>query len=313
MSFSTTVKEEISRHIGSARHCQLAELSAMFYFCGNFEQKNGMIAKIFLIFENELSALKGFTLLKKTFNIYSGHEFSDVVEKEGSTFKLSYVEEAFSENKSDENIKGKAVTPQIIYDALLSHTTIQKACCRRAFLRGAYLCGGSVSDPEKSYHLEIVCKQQDIADKLIDILSTFDIKAKIVERGKYYVVYIKESAAIVTALNVIEAPVAMMEMENAIILKDMRNSINRRNNCDTANIIKTASAAAKQIEDIKIVMASKEYKVLSDSLKELCELRLENSEASLKELGEMLNPPLGKSGVNHRLRKITELAEQIRS
>lgn len=313
MSFSTTVKEEISRHIGSARHCQLAELSAMFYFCGNFEQKNGMIAKIFLIFENELSALKGFTLLKKTFNIYSGHEFSDVVEKEGSTFKLSYVEEAFSENKSDENTKGKTVTPQIIYDALLSHTTIQKACCRRAFLRGAYLCGGSVSDPEKSYHLEIVCKQQDIADKLIDILSTFDIKAKIVERGKYYVVYIKESAAIVTALNVIEAPVAMMEMENAIILKDMRNSINRRNNCDTANIIKTASAAAKQIEDIKIVMASKEYKVLSDSLKELCELRLENSEASLKELGEMLNPPLGKSGVNHRLRKITELAEQIRS
>lgn len=313
MSFSTTVKEEISRHIGSARHCQLAELSAMFYFCGNFEQKNGMIDKIFLIFENELSALKGFTLLKKTFNIYSGHEFSDVVEREGSTLKLSYVEDAFSENKSDENTKGKAVTPQIIYDALLSHTTIQKACCRRAFLRGAYLCGGSVSDPEKSYHLEIVCKQQDIADKLIDILATFDIKAKIVERGKYYVVYIKESAAIVTALNVIEAPVAMMEMENAIILKDMRNSINRRNNCDTANIIKTASAAAKQIEDIKIVMASKEYKVLSDSLKELCELRLENSEASLKELGEMLNPPLGKSGVNHRLRKITELAEQIRS
>lgn len=313
MSFSTTVKEEISRHIGSARHCQLAELSAMFYFCGNFEQKNGMIDKIFLIFENELSALKGFTLLKKTFNIYSGHEFSDVVEREGSTLKLSYVEDAFSENKSNENTKGKAVTPQIIYDALLSHTTIQKACCRRAFLRGAYLCGGSVSDPEKSYHLEIVCKQQDIADKLIDILATFDIKAKIVERGKYYVVYIKESAAIVTALNVIEAPVAMMEMENAIILKDMRNSINRRNNCDTANIIKTASAAAKQIEDIKIVMASKEYKVLSDSLKELCELRLENSEASLKELGEMLNPPLGKSGVNHRLRKITELAEQIRS
>ncbi len=309
MSFSQTIKEEVSKHIGSARHCQLAELSAMFYFCGNFEQKKGKIVRIFLIFENELSALKGFTLLKKTFNIYSCRDFKDVVEREGSIFKLSYEEDVSSDIEASSN--GRTVTPQNIYDALLSHTITQKACCRRAFLRGAYLCGGSVSDPEKSYHLEIVCKQSDIATQIIDIFSTFDVKAKIVERGKYIVVYVKESASIVTALNVIEAPVAMMEMENAIILKDVRNSINRRNNCDTANIIKTASAAVKQIEDIKIVMASKEYKGLSDSLKELCELRLENSEASLKELGEMLNPPLGKSGVNHRLRKITELADSI--
>lgn len=312
MSFSATIKEEILKHTGSARHCQLAELSAMFSFCGNYEQKNGKITKIFLFFENELSALKGFTLLRKTFNIYSCCDFSDVIEKEGNSFKLSCVESTKTKEDPVLNQNGRVVTPQIIYEALSSHNNIQKACCRRAFLRGAYLCGGSVSDPEKSYHLEIVCKQSDVAEKIIDIFSTFDVKAKMVERGKYFVVYIKESAAIATTLNIIEAPVAMMEMENAIIYKDMRNSINRRNNCDTANIIKTASAAAKQIEDIKIVMASKEYKGLSDSLKELCELRLEYTEAPLKELGEMLNPPLGKSGVNHRLRKITALADRLR-
>ena len=128
---------------------------------------------------------------------------------------------------------------------------------------------------------------------------------------KNYILYIKESSQIVDTLNIIEAPVALMEYENAIILKDMRNSINRRNNCDTANISKTVSAAVKQIEEIQFLLNTEEFKKLPETVKEVARVRLEYPEASLKELGEYLSPPLGKSGVNHRLRKLSEMAERL--
>lgn len=295
MSFSSIVKEELSKKISGARHCQIAELAAIYSFCGSFVQKNKENSYIFFNFENVLVANKCFTLMKKAFTIYSGCDFVN---------QIAYDEKSLTISVNDKELCGK------IQDALESFSVTERTCCRRAYLRGAYLCGGSTTDPGKSYHLEIVCKNKKSADKIIELFETFDVDAKLVERGRYYIVYIKDSNKIVLALNVFEAPVALMEYENTIIMKEMRNSINRQNNCDVANLNKTVSAAQSVISDIKQLMGTAEYENLPDNIKEVAMLRVEYPDASLKELGEMLTPPLGKSGVNHRLRKLSEMARK---
>lgn len=295
MSFSSIVKEELSKKISGARHCQIAELAAIYSFCGSFVQKNKENSYIFFNFENVLVANKCFTLMKKAFTIYSGCDFVN---------QIAYDEKSLTISVNDKELYEK------IQDALESFSVTERTCCRRAYLRGAYLCGGSTTDPGKSYHLEIVCKNKKSADKIIELFETFDVDAKLVERGRYYIVYIKDSNKIVLALNVFEAPVALMEYENTIIMKEMRNSINRQNNCDVANLNKTVSAAQSVISDIKQLMGTAEYENLPDNIKEVAMLRVEYPDASLKELGEMLTPPLGKSGVNHRLRKLSEMARK---
>ena len=189
---------------------------------------------------------------------------------------------------------------------------IQRECCKRAFIRGAFLAAGSISAPEKFYHFEIVCATDKKAKQLQEIIQNFNIDAKIVERKKHFVVYIKEGSGIVDILNVMEAHIALMELENVRILKEVRNSVNRKVNCETANLNKTISAAVKQIEDIEYIRDNYGLSKLSESLEEMARLRLDNPDASLKELGDMLSPPVGKSGVNHRLRKICEIAEDLR-
>lgn len=170
-----------------------------------------------------------------------------------------------------------------------------------------------MSNPEKGYHLEFVCNDTQQAEQLVDTLACYEIHAKIVVRKKYQVVYIKESEEIVALLNVIGAHIALMNLENLRILKDMRNSINRKVNCEAANITKTVNAAAKQIDDIEYIKVHYGFDNLADNLRQVAELRLEYPDATLKELGGYLNPTVGKSGVNHRLRKLSELAEKLRN
>jgi hypothetical protein len=167
-----------------------------------------------------------------------------------------------------------------------------------------------MSNPQKGYHLEFVCASLEQANQLVDTLLIFDIKAKIVQRKKYQVVYIKESEEIVELLNVIGAHISLMNLENLRILKDMRNSINRRVNCEAANITKTVNAATKQIDDIEYIKEHYGFENLTENLREMAILRLELPEATLSELGQNLN--IGKSGVNHRLRKLSELADSLR-
>ena len=171
---------------------------------------------------------------------------------------------------------------------------------------------GSISTPEKFYHFEIVCNSYDKAVQLCELIATFQIEAKIVERKKHFVVYIKDGSGIVDILNVMEAHVALMNLENVRILKEMRNSVNRKVNCETANLNKTVAAAVKQIEDISYIRDTVGLSYLPDALRQLAEIRLENPDVSLKELGTLLDTPVGKSGVNHRLRKISEIAENLR-
>lgn len=287
MSFSADVKEELTKHISSARHCQIAELAAMMHFAGQFgETKDGGLIVGFQT-ENQAVLRKGFTLWKKTYNI--------------DTVTMLY-----------EGDKQNILTKFGNLSEPVSPLLIKNTCCRRAFLRGAYLCIGSMSDPEKSYHLEFVCTRLEQAEQLQEIMAGFDIDARIVRRKKYYVVYVKEGSCIVELLRVMEAHVSLMNFENLRILKEMRNSINRRVNCEAANITKTVNAASKQVEDIMLIRDYGGLEQLPDNLREMAEVRLEFPDATLKELGEYLNPPVGKSGVNHRLRKLSEFAERIR-
>lgn len=184
---------------------------------------------------------------------------------------------------------------------------------KRRLLREAFLQSGSISDPEKFYHLEIVLPSEEQAQQIQAMMEEFALDGKIVERKGHYVVYLKEGAQIADMLRVMEASLALMEFENIRIVKEMRNSINRQVNCEAANLGKTISAAVKQVEDIKFISSKVGLENLPEGLAETARKRLEYPEATLKELGELMEPPLGKSGVNHRLKKLSELAESLGS
>ncbi len=198
-------------------------------------------------------------------------------------------------------------------DETVSALLLKNTCCRRAYLRGMYLAVGSMSDPQRGYHMEFVCTGETQAAQLREILQDFEIHAgETIRKGKH-VVYLKESESIAEILNIIGAHRALMEIENLRIVKDLRSTANRRVNCDSANIQKALSAAKRQIEDIRYLKEHGGFENLTKQLREIAEVRLENPEATLIEISEMLDPPVGKSGVNHRLRKLSELADELRS
>ncbi|MDO4938702.1 MAG: DNA-binding protein WhiA [Lachnospiraceae bacterium] len=195
----------------------------------------------------------------------------------------------------------------------INEKILERRCCKRTFLREIFLIAGTMSDPEKSYHFEINCPSRAKAEFIRDLINRFEgMDAKIVTRGRSYVTYLKGSDQIVDMLGIMEASKAYMELENVRIMKSVRNSVNRRINCETANIGKTVSASKKQLDDIALIKEKTGLNELPSGLAEMAEVRLKYPDAALTELGQYLNPPIGKSGVNHRLRKLSEIAGQLR-
>lgn len=190
--------------------------------------------------------------------------------------------------------------------------TIADRLYKRSYIRGCFLATGSISDPDKSYHLEISFPNNMLADEFINFLKDFDIESRQIIRKGYYLAYLKEGQEIVDFLNVVGAHSSLMELENIRILKDMRNQVNRIVNCETANLEKTVNAAYRQVENIKYISEHIGLENLPKNLYEIALLRLENPDASLLELGKLLTPPLSKSGINHRLRKLDKIAEDLR-
>lgn len=309
MSFSGEVKEELSRQFQKSRHCQIAELAAILGFAGKLEADSAL--RVYT--ENISLARKYFMLMKKTF-----HAELKIAVRQGGYLQKSRIFVISLTDRQEVNKVLQAVKWQdesgrdIRGKELADGRLIQNGCCRRAFIRGAFLSAGSMSDPEKSYHFEIVCTSEEKAQQLVEIINSFEIDAKIVTRKKNYVVYVKEGAQIVDMLNIMEAHVALMNLENVRILKEMRNSVNRQVNCETANINKTVNAAVKQIQDINYIQETVGLDSLPENLQEIAEIRLKYPEAPLKELGTFLEPAVGKSGVNHRLRRLCEIAEELR-
>ena len=279
MSYASRIKDELSRQLSPARHCQIAEIAAIISLCGriSISADNRYCMKIHT--ENVAVARKCFTLLKKTFNIVTdvsirrnsylkkNRTYSVVVNDHQDTIRVLQAAKLIgADGEIEENL------------SLQKNMVVKHTCCRRAFIRGAFLAAGSISDPEKSYHFEITCATEEKARQLRGIIGTFGLDAKIVVRKKYFVVYMKEGCQIVDMLNVMEAPVALMDLENIRILKEMRGQVNRQVNCETANIHKTVSAAVKQLRDIEYIRDTTGLATLPERLEEIARARLEKPE-----------------------------------
>lgn len=317
MSFSSEVKEELSRQMDSARHCQIAEMTAVITMCGRVSISTRDKVYVRIQTENLYVARKYFALLRRIFHITGevsvkihgvngqNRSYAVTVKRHEDAVRILQAARLLQ----TEPAAGLEVAENL---SLVDNLIVQRSCCRRAFIRGAFLVAGSISDPKRFYHFEIVCATWPKARQLQELILAFELDAKIVERKGHFVVYIKEGAQIVDVLNVMEAHNALMKLENIRIVREMRNSVNRKVNCETANINKTVNAAVGQVRDIEYLQKYMGLDKLPENLAEVARLRLEQQDATLKELGMMLTPPVGKSGVNHRLRRLGELADRLR-
>ena len=315
MSFSSEVKAEIASDIPSARHCRIASAAVLLTCIGRFERDPDGKYRLLLSQDNGEALRKCFTLVCKTSNIRTvmcspvnsgGREPRGWLQADLSSDTVRELAQKIRACDSAGNLRGDD-------DCTVPAELLGRSCCRRNYVRDLFLCCGSVSDPRKEYHLEWSCDSKEQASQLKEILLSFGKEAKAVLRKKVHVVYFKDSEDIVDLLNLMGAPISMMEMENQRILKGLRNSVNRRVNCETANIGKTVSASRKQISDITFLEESGILRTLPESLRKMAELRLQYPDTPLRELGDLAVPPIGKSGVNHRLRRLTEIAEKYRS
>lgn len=314
MSFSTDTKSELSRIFPEEDCCRLAELAALIRMSGTLQLTGLKKFNLKITTENPSTARKVFRYVKDLFKIHTevmirrnprlkknNHYMMIVTHSMGSAIILKKIGIFKKYNDSFH------ITYQI------PKRLLKKGCCKRAYLRGAFLGGGSISDPEKTYHLEFVTSSLEHSEDLKDLINSFNLNSKIIERKGSYVVYIKEGDQVVDILNIIGAHKALLDLENIRIYKQMRNDVNRIVNCETANLSKTVDAAMRQVKSIKYIQETIGLAKLPPNLREIAEMRLNFQDASLKELGQMLHPPLGKSGVNHRLRKIEKLTHQIQS
>ena len=281
MSFSKNVKEELFSLIPKSRHCMVAELAGIFLMQGLDEFKT--------ISDDALSR-KVFTLLDKTLNIGKGVTLLSVEDYKDIRQMLKLSEG----------------------DTQIDEIVLQQTCCKRSFIRGVFLAAGSLSDPNKGYHFEIVCATKEQGTQVAKVMNTFDVGAKMVTRNGKYVVYLKEGAQIVEILRVMEAAHSVMELENIRVVKEVRGTINRKVNCETANISKTVNTAVRQIEDIKLIDEKLGLDNLPTQLQDIAQVRLDYPDLPLGSLGQYLDPPIGKSGVNHRLKKLAKIAEELR-
>ena len=310
MSFSSEVKEELVKKTDSARHCQIAEFAAFMGMSGNVSETDDARVCIEFVTENELTVEKFYGLLFKIFGI---KEDSD------TNIQLRSGKETIIRITGQEDVAKILMTLKWCDDqftqiepVFADPRIVRMDCCKKAFIRGAFMERGSISDPNKFYHYEIVCKYEEDAEVLRGMLMFFGMDAKVIARKNSFIVYMKEGNNITDTLNLMGAVVSQMNLYNVMILKGISNDVNRKVNCETANLNKTIEAAVKQIKDIEYIRDTVGLDSLSDGLTQVALLRLENPDMNLKDLGELLDPPVGKSGVNHRLRKIGEKADELR-
>lgn len=310
MSFSSDVKNEIITKEYTRYLAALSELAAMICFGGKLK-KTGTKYVFSIVSENPKIARRAYSLMKGALSVSSRikiKKISDritnyevVVDSIADIEKLFKATYLIEENQAISNFVSFHIDPKLVV------TRERKV----AFARGAFVTSGSVMDPKKNYHLEFATSRYNLANEFGELLFELGIPAKTVLRKSKYVLYYKSSDVITDVLTVLGAVNCLMEYHNAKIVKEMRNKINRTINCETANLNKTVDASFEQATCIQKLMDNGLFDTLPDNLKDIARLRLEYREHSLKELGEMLNPPIGKSGVNHRLRKIMDIANGI--
>ncbi len=287
MSFSTDVKEELSKLSNLAnKKCVKLE------FLGYSKSINVVVQKNVLRFSTESE--------------YNINRFGKLL----NNLNVEDYEIGFQGKKYTIKTKNKNII-QLLQSEKLENIKFENDVEEKAFVRGSFLGSGSINNPENKYHIEIKLKDKEVAQFILEILNKYDIEFKLLEKQNYYSIYSKDGEAISSFLAFVSATSSMLKFEDIRVYRDKRNNVNRLVNCETANLNKTVDAAVKQIEAIKKIKEKGKYQTLSANLQEIAELRINNPEASLTELGQMLSKPLGKSGVNHRLKAIIKIAEDI--
>ncbi|MDQ0818504.1 DNA-binding protein WhiA [Bacillus pumilus] len=309
MSFASETKKELT-NLDVKDCCTKAELSALIRMNGSLSFSN---RKLILDIQTENAAIarRIYTLLKKKYDVTVELLVRKKMRlKKNNVYIVRLVERAKT-ILEDLKILGE----QFVFERNISEELVKKRCCKRSYMRGAFLAGGSVNNPEtSSYHLEIFSLYKEHNDALCELMNQFQLNSKTLERKKGYITYMKEAEKITEFLSVVGAHNSLLRFEDVRIVRDMRNSVNRLVNCETANLNKTIGASLRQVENIQFIDEKIGLDALPDKLREIAKLRVDYKEVTLKELGEMVESgKISKSGINHRLRKLDQIAEQLRN
>ncbi|GAA0318098.1 DNA-binding protein WhiA [Bacillus carboniphilus] len=309
MSFASETKKELTQHELKSC-CAKAELSALIRMNGALSFANRSLV-VNIQTENAAIARRIYSLIKLDYSVRVELLVRKKMRLKKNNVYIVRIHEQAKDILEDLKIIGEGFS--FTYD--ISKDLVKKKCCKRSYLRGAFLAGGSVNNPEtSSYHLEIFSLYKEHSEALNDLMNYFSLNSKILERKKGFITYLKEAEKITEFLSVVGAYSALLKFEDVRIVRDMRNSVNRLVNCETANLNKTIGAALRQVENIKLIDATVGLHSLPDKLREIAELRVTHQDVTLKELGEMVSSGnISKSGINHRLRKLDEIADKIRA
>ena len=308
MSFASDIKKELTT-LSIKDCCGRAELAALIRINGSVSFANRQFI-VDVQTENAAIARRIYSLIRKYYDASLELFVRKKMRLKKNNVYIVRLVEKSEEILRDLEILGEGyalrndISPQLV----------KKNCCQRAYLRGAFLAGGSVNNPEtSSYHLEIFSLYEEHSRAICELLNEFQLNGKTLERKKGYITYLKESEKIADFLSLIGAHNALLRFEDVRIVRDMRNSVNRLVNCETANLNKTIGAAIRQVENIKFIDKTIGLDELPEKLREIAKLRVAYQDVTLKELGEMMPGGISKSGINHRLRKLDEIAEKLRS
>ena len=315
MSFSLDVKNELAHVMPEKKCCMLAEIAGFIRSSATISPVGGGKMKLMLITENPAIARHYKMLIKAYYDVDANIEVGEAAgPKKGKIYVLTM------DDRQDQLAEpilretgmllirgGMNYFSDGIYDSL-----IKTKCCRKSYLRGLFLGSGTISDPQKAYQIEYICSSSVLANDVRKLINTFvELKPKVAERGKSHIVYIQEARQVGDMLNIMGANGQYFKLEDVRMIKEARNQANRISNCDNANMDKTLNAAEKQIAAIEKLVEVRGMQGIPEKLRDVAELRLEHPHATLQELADMMDPPLKKSGLNHRLQKLLEMAKTV--
>lgn len=318
MSFASETKNELARIEPEKKCCQLAEISGFLRVAGSLRLAGGGKFRIVITTENPAIARHYKKLIQEYFGIETRLEIGEgtAVGKSRSSRHYAYSITIDPENLSEQILRETGILlikegNNYISDGIYSGI-IKTKCCRKAYLRGLFMGTGTMSDPEKSYHLEFVCHSETLANDLKKMINSFvDLSAKVARRGNSYIVYMKKADYIRDTLAIMGASSQVFSMEETRIKKSMISDAKRIANCDTANLDRSVDAAMRQLDAIRKIEETRGLAWLPEKLQEVARLRVENPYISISALGDLCDPPLKKSGINNRLKKIEELAAKL--
>ncbi len=312
MSFNSDTKKEITTLAVGKKCCQLAQISGILRFAGSIVKSEDKLG-LRITTDNPALARLYLTLIKDYFGSKSALQVLEPQRLKSRTYELIITPEMNAEAILRETeMLGIKEGFNYLTDGI-SPALTKRRCCKKACLRGVFLAAGSITDPAKGNHLEIKCSSSICANDVLRLINSFGLRSKIARRGNKHIVYIKDGEQILDFLSLMGVSVQLFKMQNIRITKEMRNTANRQTNCDMANIGRSDAAAERQLAEINYIAETKGLDYLPARLKSTAQMRIDHPNTNLSDLAAMFDPPISKAGLNHRFKKISQLAQNIKA